>query len=606
MFNLLPGDRLWNRFRVEEARNYGTEGAWLSPLQEAARGEPQPNRYFLLPMSKPGTQPLAGMLSVIGAELRRKIVTTTAPKNSRVRRENKPAPVTIPQRLPLIGAVEWIGEPGRDGVALIESPSAIQLSKFIGTAGAISPAQAVQLIFQFTESLQQLLALLSTSRRPLSVSQDLLGSLVPLLNPDCIVLRTEAAELSVHIDFPAAHKPTEPPAWAAFVPHEFYRGEDFKLSSVVFSIAKLMSYLLGLDESQSPRNAGDKRGNPHASWAALAEWASGKVDLAQKLTLEAEKAGLPDCLIELLSQALSRKSSSRISSPEKLLLRLKQPEFNLLLSAARCSVCGFVRSENQSTCICCGHEQQSGSSPTQARPSGTGRSRRGNTTAILKTRSSASNVAVLPKIEGMVYIDAGAFLSGEERTPRTLRAYAIDTVPVTEGAYKRYLADAGKTPRANGPGSREASQDNHPVTGVTWYEANDFAEFYGKRLPTIYEWEKAARGTDGRKFTFGNVYKQGMGRLRTFEDGRKTGESGTAVVGSFPAGASPYGVLDMSGNVLQWTSSARRAGERLFRAVKGSCYTDGSSELARCTSIQYLPPESSEVYLGFRCVKDLE
>jgi serine/threonine-protein kinase len=220
----------------------------------------------------------------------------------------------------------------------------------------------------------------------------------------------------------------------------------------------------------------------------------------------------------------------------------------------------------------------------------------------------ATATAAEVRIENMTLIAAGVFLSGESKLPRTLRAYAIDTRPVTEGDYKRFLAASGKPARPDGPGSRGPEFDSHPVTRVTWYEANEFAEFHGKRLPTIYEWEKAARGTDGRRFPSGNAPPAATRRPRTgaAETVKKAKPPSTAPSGSSAAPASPYGVLDMAGNVLQWTSTSRRAGERLFRAVKGSCYLDGSPELARCTSVQYLLPETREPFLGFRCVKDVE
>ncbi len=125
----------------------------------------------------------------------------------------------------------------------------------------------------------------------------------------------------------------------------------------------------------------------------------------------------------------------------------------------------------------------------------------------------------------------------------------------------------------------------------------------------MHEWEKAARGVDGRKFPFGNTFKPGCGNLRALSAENSAGEAEPAAlapVGSYKSGASPYGVLDMAGNVLEWTSSARRAGERFFRAVKGASYLDGSPQLARCAGVQYLPPETAEPYLGFRCVKDVE
>ena len=92
---------------------------------------------------------------------------------------------------------------------------------------------------------------------------------------------------------------------------------------------------------------------------------------------------------------------------------------------------------------------------------------------------------------------------------------------MTEGEYKRYLNDAGERPRENGPGSRGPEFDGFPVTRATWYEASAYAEHFGKRLPTVYEWEKAARGNDGRKFPYGNAYKPNCGRLRVNSQRRK-------------------------------------------------------------------------------------
>ena len=269
------------------------------------------------------------------------------------------------------------------------------------------------------------------------------------------------------------------------------------------------------------------------------------------------------------------------------------------------------------SCPCCGRDQalpqmaSKGNGAGGENEPGPVRMRQSGTAGILKVKpaESASAAAVIGVPEGMTLIPAGSFLSGDRKVPRTLRAFSIDTTPVTEGEYKKFLAAAGKQPKAGAAGSRPSRFDRHPVTQITWYEANEFAEHYGKRLPTVYEWEKAARGVDGRHFPFGNTFKPGCGQLRaSAQDGarRPAQERATAQVGTHPAGASPYGVQDMAGNVLEWTSSARRSGERLFRAVKGASFQDGSPELARCTGVQYIPPEFSEPHVGFRCVSDVE
>jgi formylglycine-generating enzyme required for sulfatase activity len=343
-----------------------------------------------------------------------------------------------------------------------------------------------------------------------------------------------------------------------------------------------------------------------ADWAALADWASGKRDPVQEFSAHAQN--VPRELRDLLESCLSRKRSVRVNSPEKLNTLLKQiSECDWAQLGHVCDACGFLLVNNAS-CPCCGRDNPApAKSSASLRSAGTSGLRKGTTT-IRKQGSSATlpetghSTAIAAGIEGMVVIEAGSFLSGESKIPRTLRAFAIDVHPVTEGDYKKYLAASAGTPRADGPGSRDASLDKFPVTGVTWHEASDYAQFYGKRLPTLYEWEKSARGSDGRKFPYGNTFKPGAGNLRV----AKKDDPMLAEIGSFPSGVSPYGIHDMCGNALQWTSSARRAGERLFRAVKGACYLDGSAELSRCCSVQYLPPETAVPYLSFRCVKDLE
>ena len=173
--------------------------------------------------------------------------------------------------------------------------------------------------------------------------------------------------------------------------------------------------------------------------------------------------------------------------------------------------------------------------------------------------------------EGMINIPAGSFIMGSDKVDTegrakefgsmkawyldehpqhkvTLPAYFIDRVEVTVGAYALYLHATGS---AAPKGWKGATEDTRaiPVTGVNWHESTNYCTWLGKQLPTEAQWEKAARGEKGLEFPWGDTFdaskaNTGATRLGSVMPG-----------GHFPEGASPYGVMDMTGNLWEWTDS---------------------------------------------------
>ncbi len=160
------------------------------------------------------------------------------------------------------------------------------------------------------------------------------------------------------------------------------------------------------------------------------------------------------------------------------------------------------------------------------------------------------------ELGSMVTIPAGKFLMGtnlknadEASHPLhtvNVPAYQIDKYLVTNAQYARFLAATGHRPPSNWKnGKIQEGESLYPVTLVNWYDAAAYAKWAGKRLPTEAEWEKAARGTDGRRWPWGN--QMDPTRLNTYYN------VGSATnVNTYANGVSPYGVFDMAGNVNEW------------------------------------------------------
>jgi len=254
--------------------------------------------------------------------------------------------------------------------------------------------------------------------------------------------------------------------------------------------------------------------------------------------------------------------------------------------------------------------------------------------------------------EGMVYVPEGPFQMGasEEEILRFLRpfygaeilgsgreldlilsyigyvsempkhtastgAYYIDKTEVSNAQYKQFVDETGYGPPAHWTeGTYGEGEADLPVTNVSLEDAAAYAKWAGKRLPTEAEWEKAARGTDGRFYPWGAVFD------RNSCQHMRESDAGPVAVGSYLGGASPYGALDMLGNVWEWTTSA-------FEPYPGNERTDARAPYGETHvvlrggawdqhDIKPVPirvsfrfpekPYTKARDIGFRCVKDAQ
>ncbi|MFQ5455391.1 MAG: formylglycine-generating enzyme family protein [Nitrospirota bacterium] len=227
--------------------------------------------------------------------------------------------------------------------------------------------------------------------------------------------------------------------------------------------------------------------------------------------------------------------------------------------------------------------------------------------------------------DDMILIPAGNFLMGyDHRMPDEkpmhkvyLKSFYIDKYEVTNKKYEKFVNATGRKPpflwrKRNG--RYPYRKGDHPVTFVDWYDAGAYCRWAGKRLPTEQEWEKTARGTDGRMFPWGNRFDPEKANTPQSMIGD------TTPVGSFPEGRSPYGVYDMSGNVWEWTNSwykphpgNKKPGENYgekFRVVKGGSWVDCSFYKCGLSAPSFnrgfFLPKTKNKGFGFRCAKSVK
>lgn len=213
----------------------------------------------------------------------------------------------------------------------------------------------------------------------------------------------------------------------------------------------------------------------------------------------------------------------------------------------------------------------------------------------------------------------------EKETRRRASAgeFCIDRYPVTNAQYKTFARETG---RSDPYLSEEAYQrqgflvhpyaevkkflwhkgffppgrESHPVTLVSLEDANLFCAWKGKkmghryRLPTEEEWEKTARGTDGRMFPWGDKWDPDY-----LNSGQRFGT--TTPVSRFPQGRSPYGVYDMAGNVFEWTATPWDSGMYILKG----CSWDDLPGTCRAAMRHGRPPQSKHILIGFRCASEV-
>jgi formylglycine-generating enzyme required for sulfatase activity len=228
----------------------------------------------------------------------------------------------------------------------------------------------------------------------------------------------------------------------------------------------------------------------------------------------------------------------------------------------------------------------------------------------------------------MVFIPSGKFFMGADRgaadrgatdevPQRTvyLDAFFMDIHEVTNAEYRKCEeAGACHPPRMNSSSTRESYYGNpefgtYPVIGITWHDAEVYCRWAGKRLPTEAEWEKAARGTDGRTYPWGNF----------FDDDRVNccdSAGDTIAVGTLPGGSGSYRVHNTAGNVQEWVADwwgatyYRTGSDRNptgppsghYKVIRGASFRSPWRAVAITTRSDHTP-ESSHLFVGFRCAR---
>ncbi|HSR49496.1 MAG TPA: SUMF1/EgtB/PvdO family nonheme iron enzyme, partial [Acidobacteriota bacterium] len=230
----------------------------------------------------------------------------------------------------------------------------------------------------------------------------------------------------------------------------------------------------------------------------------------------------------------------------------------------------------------------------------------------------------------MALVPAGEFLMGspfgegrrdrdsnlENESPQHrafLEAFYIDRFEVSNRSFLEFVRET-RRPQPSPPNFDPdyfRTKPDYPVLGQDWESARDFCRWKGQRLPDEAEWEKAARGAEGRPYPWGEAFEEGFANLLGPDD-----YPGPAPCGAFPRDRSPFGVMDMAGNVSEWVADDYRlypgnpaavpAEQRRHKVIKGGFFGVNRlrEELARATYRLAMKPEEQLPAIGFRCAAD--
>jgi hypothetical protein len=211
--------------------------------------------------------------------------------------------------------------------------------------------------------------------------------------------------------------------------------------------------------------------------------------------------------------------------------------------------------------------------------------------------------SIINEIDGkeMIFIKGSLFLQGPNKIPVDLDDFYIDKFPVTNAEYKKFKEHKRpwrRSPRGWKGGRYPEDKPDDPVTGVSFAEAKAYASWAKKRLPTEAEWEKAARGTHGSEYPWGN-------RFDPYKcNTKESGINETTPVSKYPTGRSPYGAIDMSGNVWEWVDEWYGVFKPNEKVTKGGCYKY-NRDFATCAYRDSHDMNGGRnTTVGFRCVKD--